>query len=62
MYNDIHYRHNIIEHFLFNAVIFMDYVRSKENIMNLLTESLIREFGYILLRRKHSKPLKMKTM
>ena len=57
MYNSksrhIHQRHNIIKHLLSNEIIFIDYVKSKKNIMYPLTKSLSKEFVYI-------KPLKIK--
>jgi hypothetical protein len=40
MYNNksrnICYRHNIIKYLLSNEIIFIDYVKSKENIMDML--------------------------
>ena len=57
MYNSksrhIHQRYNIIKHLFSNEIIFIDYVKSKKNIMYPLTKSLSKEFVYI-------KPLKMK--
>ena len=44
MYNSkskhIHYRHNTIRQLLSIVVISLDYVRSKDNITNLLTKGL----------------------
>jgi len=52
MYNDksrhIHHRHNIIKHLFLNGIIFFDYIKSKKNIMDQLTKSLLRELVYNL--------------
>jgi hypothetical protein len=46
MYNDkskyVHHRYNIVKHLLFNEIISIDYVKSKENIVDLLTKGLLR--------------------
>ena len=39
-----HHVYNIVKHLLSNWIIFIDYVKSKENIMDLLTKALLREF------------------
>ena len=49
MYNGksrhIHYRHNTIRQLLSIGVISLDYVRSKDNIMDLLTKWLNKELA-----------------
>ena len=48
MYNDksklIYHINNILKQFLSNDIILINYVKSKEKIMNLLTKGLLREF------------------
>jgi len=62
MYNrksrHIHRRHNFIKHLLSNVIIFISYIKSKENISNLLTKSLSREFVNNSSRGMSLKPLK----
>jgi len=47
MYNEkfrhIHHRHNTVKHLLLNVIIFIDYIKSKENITDQLTKGLSRE-------------------
>ena len=47
MYNDksrqIHHRYNVLKHLLSNGIIFIDYVKSNENITDPLIKSLLRE-------------------
>jgi hypothetical protein len=66
MYNGksrhIHRRNNIINHLLLNKIIFIDYIKSKENITNLLTKDLSRELMYNSLREMSLKPLKDKRV
>jgi len=54
MYNrnfrHIHRRHNTIKHLLSNEVIFIDYVKSKDNIVDPLTKDLSRELVYVYRR------------
>jgi hypothetical protein len=59
-FRHICYRHNTIKHFLSNEIIFIDYIKSKKNIMDSLTEGLSREFVYNSLIQMRLKPLKMK--
>jgi hypothetical protein len=56
----IHCIYNIVKHFLSNDIIFINYVKLKENITNSLTESLSRELVYSSSRRIWLKPLKIK--
>jgi hypothetical protein len=62
MYNKnfrhIHRRHNTIKHLLSNEVIFIDYVKSKDNIVDPLTKDLSRELVYNSSRRMGIKLLK----
>jgi hypothetical protein len=51
-------RHNFIKHLLSNVIIFISYIKSKENISNLLTKSLSREFVNNSSRGMSLKPLK----
>ena len=64
MYNGksrhICHRHNTVKNLLSNDIIYIDYVKSMENIMNLLTKSLSRELVYNSLRVISLKPLKIK--
>jgi hypothetical protein len=43
-----HHVYNIVKHLLSNWIIFIDYVKSKENIMDLLTKALLREFDDVI--------------
>jgi len=45
-FRHICYRHNTIKHFLSNEIIFIDYIKSKKNIMDSLTKDLSRELLY----------------
>jgi hypothetical protein len=60
MYNGkfkhIHHRHNTVKHLLSNEIIFIDYIKSKENITDPLTKCLSRELVYSL-----SKGMSLKT-
>ena len=62
MYNrksiHIHRRYNFVKHLLSNVIIFISYIKSKENISNLLTKSLSRELVNNLSRGMSLKPLK----
>jgi hypothetical protein len=58
----IHRKHNIIKHLLSNIIIFIDYVKLKENIMDSLTKGLSREFEYHLSREIGLKPLRDEIM
>jgi len=64
MYNGksrhICHRHNTVKNLLSNDIIYIDYVKSMENIMNLLTKGLSRELVYNSLRVISLKPLKIK--
>jgi hypothetical protein len=51
-------RHNFIKHLLSNVIIFISYIKSKENISNLLTKSLSRELVNNSSRGMSLKPLK----
>ena len=66
MYNrnfrHIHRRHNTIKHLLSNEVIFIDYVKSKDNIVDPLTNDLSRELVYNSSRRMGIKLLKDKRV
>ena len=53
-------RHNIVKNFLSNDIIYIDYVKSIENIMDPLTKGLLRELVYNSLRVIGLKPLKIK--
>jgi hypothetical protein len=46
-YNHIHLRHNIIKYLLSNEIISINYIKLKENIMNLLTNVLLKEMCII---------------
>jgi hypothetical protein len=50
MYNDksrhIHRRYNTVKYLLLIEIISIDYVKSKENIMDFLTKVLSRELMY----------------
>jgi len=39
----IHHRHNTVKQLLSNRIISLDFVKSKENIVDLLTKGLSRE-------------------
>jgi len=52
--------HNIVKHLLSNKITYIDYVKSKENIVNLLTKGLLRELVYNSSRKIGLKPLKIK--
>jgi hypothetical protein len=41
---------SLIKHLYSNKIIFIDYVKSKENIVNSSTKGLLRELVYNLLR------------
>lgn len=43
----IHHKQNTIKHLISNGVIFIDYVKSKENIVEHHTKDLMRELMYI---------------
>jgi hypothetical protein len=43
-----------------NKITYIDYVKSKENIVNLLTKGLLRELVYNSSRKIGLKPLKIK--
>jgi len=54
----VYCRHNATKHLLSNEIIFIDYVKSNENTLNLLTKSLLRELLYNLLKEIGLKSLK----
>jgi len=55
----IYRRYNIVKHLLLNEIISIDYVKSKENIMDSLTKGcLSRKLMYNSSRRMSLKPLK----
>ena len=62
MYNGqsrhIRRRHNTIRQLLLTRVIFMDYVKYKDNIVDPLTKGLNREFIENSSRRIRLKPIK----
>jgi hypothetical protein len=62
MYNSkskhIHRRHNIIKHLFSNGIIYIGYIKSKENITNPLTKGLLRELVYDSSRKMSLKLLK----
>jgi hypothetical protein len=64
MYNDdyrhIHHKYNTIKYFLLNSIIFINYVKSKKNIANLLIKGLSKELVYDSLKIMGLKPLKIK--
>ena len=64
MYNGksrhIHYRYNIVKHFLSNRIVSIDYVKSNKNIMDPLTKDLSRELVYNSSRGMSLKPLNLK--
>jgi asparagine synthetase A len=64
MYNDksrhICHKYNIVKHLLSNKITFINYVKLKENIADLLTKGLSRELAYNSLRKIGLKPLKDK--
>lgn len=43
----IHHKQNTIKHLISNGVIFIDYVKSKENIVEHHIKNLMRELMYI---------------
>jgi hypothetical protein len=51
-------RYNIVKHLLLNKIIFIEYVKSKENIVDLLTKCLLKELVYNSLRGISLKPVK----
>jgi len=51
-------RHNTIKYLLLNEVVFIDYVKSKNNIVDPLTKDLSRELVYNSSRRMDIKLLK----
>jgi hypothetical protein len=57
-----HIRHiyNTVKYLITNEIISIDYIKSKENIADLLNKSLSRELVYDSLRKMNLKPLKMK--
>ena len=57
-YRHIHHRHNTIRQLLSTGVIFLNYVRSKDNIANPLTKGLNKELVEKSLREKGLKPIK----
>ena len=62
MYNDksrhIRCRHNTIRQLLSTGVIFLDYVRSKDNIADPLTKGLNKELAEKSSRGMRLKPIK----
>ena len=62
MYNGksrhIRYRHNTIRQLLWIGVIFVDYVKSKDNIADMLTKGLNRELVEKSLKGMRLKPVK----
>ena len=62
MYNGksryIHRRHNTIGQLLSNGVISLDYVKSKENIVDSLTKGLYRELVEKSFKIMRLKPIK----
>jgi hypothetical protein len=60
MFRYIRYKHNNIKHLFLNEVIFIDYVKSKKNIVDLLTKILIEELVYSSSRRMIIKSVKEK--
>jgi hypothetical protein len=65
MYSDksryIHHKQNAIKHLISNGVIFIDYVKSKENIVEHHIKDLMRELMYGLSKGMSLKLLKMKA-
>jgi hypothetical protein len=51
---------SLIKHLYSNKIIFIDYVKSKENIVNSSTKGLLRELAYNSLRGMGLEPLKIK--
>ena len=66
MYNDksrdIGRRHYIITQLLYTGVIYANYVKSKDNIVNLLTKGLNRELVDKSSRGMGLKPMKEKVV
>ena len=62
MYNGksrhIRHRHNTIRQLLLNGVIYLDYVKSKDNIGDPLTKGLNRELVEKSLKEMRLKPIK----
>jgi hypothetical protein len=62
MYNSkskhIHRRHNTIKYLFSNGIIYIGYIKSKENITDPLTKGLLRELVYDSSRRMSLKLLK----
>jgi hypothetical protein len=58
MFKYIHHKHNTIKHLFLNEVIFVDHVKSKKNIVDLLTKILIEKLVYSSSRRTILKSLK----
>ena len=61
MYNDksrhIRRRYNTVRHLLSHGIIFIEYVKSKENIADPLTKGLAKEQVYYLSRGMGLKPI-----
>jgi hypothetical protein len=60
MFRYIRHKHNNIKHLFLNEVIFIDYVKSKKNIVDLLTKILIEELVYSSSKRMILKSVKEK--
>jgi len=56
------HRHNIVKHLLSNEIISIDYVKSKEDIVDMLTKGLLREIVYNSSRGMDLKPLQNERM
>ena len=61
MYNGksrhIRRRHNIVRQLLSNGIISIDYIKSKDNLADLLTKGLMREQVTCTLRGMELKPM-----
>jgi hypothetical protein len=52
----MHHKHNIVKHQLLNIIISIDYIKLKENSVDLLTKDLLRELMYSSSRKMSLKP------
>jgi hypothetical protein len=52
----MHHKHNIVKHQLLNIIISIDYIKLKENSVDLLKKDLLRELIYSSSRKMSLKP------
>jgi len=58
----MHHKHNIVKHQLLNIIISIDYIKLKENSVDLLTKDLLRELMYSSSRKMSLKPFLKKNI